>query len=164
MDREARTETILRLYEQGHGCNAIARAVPCSNYTVSDTVKQHGGTFTNTQTKAATEARVTAAKAAAAETADQLISDIQALRARAWGPTVDFIPTEEGVQEVHHPLPSATDTKHLYSSIEGAARSIERLKVISGPVTTNSTASILGQALTTLGNLVEKDRKETGGI
>lgn len=163
MDREQRTETIMRLYEQGHGCNAIARAVPCSNYTVSDTVKANGGTFNNSQTKAATEARVTAAKAAATETADQLISDIQALRARAWSPTVDYIATEEGVQEVHRPLPSATDTKHLYSSIEGVARSIERLKAIGGPATTN-TQSILGQALTALGNLVEQDRDETGGI
>lgn len=163
MDREQRTETILRLYEQGHGCNAIARAIPCAPGTVTTTVRDNGGTFNNDQTKAATQARVEAAKAAAAETADALVSDIQALRTRAWAPTIDYIATADGVQEVHRPLPSATDTKHLYNSIEGAARSIERLKTISGP-TTNNTQSILGQALTTLGNLVEQDRQETGGI
>lgn len=164
MDREQRTEIILRLYEQGHGCNAIARAIPCAPGTVTTTVRGNGGTFNNDQTKAATQARVEAAKAAAAETADALISDIQALRARAWAPTVDYIATDDGVQEIHRPLPNATDTKYLYNSVEGAARSIERLKAISGPATTNTTASILGQALTTLGNLVERDREETGGI
>lgn len=164
MDREQRTEAIMRLYEQGHGCNAIARAIPCSPGTVTHTVRNNGGTFNNNQTKAATQARIEAAKAAAAETADHLIEDIQALRARAWAPTVDYIATDDGVQEIHRPLPSPTDTRHLTNSIESTARSIERLRAISGPSTTNNTQSILGTALATLAALVEQDRDETGGI
>lgn len=163
MEPSDRIAQVIRLHSLGYGCRATAAAIGCSPSTVSAIAKAEGLTYPSAQTRAATAASADAARAQAAETAQQIADTVQATLGRMHLPVTTHYATPDGLESVTDDLPNAADTRAYAATVENLLRGIERLRSISGPDRNDTANSIVRQLTDGLAAIVEADRAATGG-
>ena len=152
-------ERILLMARNGHGRNAIARAVGCSVGTVTNITRKHGVTFDASAVKAAAESRRAQCASIRAELELGLLEDARRLRAQVFSPyeyvelgtvkTGDHQSQEWFTYEAEKPLPA--DQLKLVQAVGIAVDKSQRIADAASDAGVEHAKSMLAGLLESLG-------------